>query len=499
MNGRKAMEINNMKTVPASLFAMYSKSVQENSCYGIKKYHTPNRKPAIPRQRKQPKTLKPSVDQNSSKDNSTLSTLPPITVLNLNDSRHLSPETTNDENSISSLGSKSASHDFQSSDCSITIKEDRPRLSDSPHTDIDSNSKVNSLIHESSHHILKSIESNQFKITLESYDSIKSGHPYEDGALVFQNHHGLFAMVCDGVSGCESKDTPNYVKHLMNSIKKEILTLNDFTFNKSTLKYLLEKSLKSYPSIPNQNSPSTTLSLVYIDSTNKLHALIIGDSHIALNRFQPDENDEKIEYFDGILDPQINWNELFQLSQVEPSQVDGSVLAPIPQQISLEHGIDDSFFIDGHTMYTTQLLPNDQLIIASDGVWDNFQPNDLFHSFNNNLDHFKRKNREFDNEEPFWFNVLSHWSYEQSKFYISQLHNGIITQKEQIESEESYFKEIRNVYNHFLKPYYVHMNEMVRKKKLPKYDDVTQLKLLIKDPTLNDSQLSDYIDTIGTN
>ena len=493
------MEINNMKTVPASLFAMYSKSIQDNSYSGIKKYRDINRKPAIPCQKKQQKTLKPSVDQNSSKDNSTLSTLPPITVLNLNDIRHLSPETTNDENSISSLGSKSASHDFQSSDCSITIKEDQPRLSDSPHTDIDSNSKVNSLIHESSRHIMKSIESNQFKIKLESYDSIKSLHPYEDGALVFQNHLGLFAMVCDGVSGCAAKDTPNYVNHLMTSIQKEILTLNDFVFDKSTLRYLLEKSLKTYPTITNQNFPSTTLSLVYIDSTNKLHALIIGDSHIAIKRFQPNENNEKIECFRGISDPQLNWNELFQLSQVEPSQVDRSVLTPIPQQISLEFGIDDSFFIDGDTMYTTQLFPNDQLIIASDGVWDNFQPKDLFHSFNDNLDHFKRKNRVFENENSFWFNALSNWSYEQSKFYISQLQHGIITHNEQIEKEENYFKQVRNVYDHFLKPYYKHMHEMMSKEKSPKYDDVTQLKLLIKKPTLNDSQLNSYVDTIGTN
>ncbi len=220
-------------------------------------------------------------------------------------------------------------------------------------------------------------------------------HAYEDGALAFSTDYGDFFMLCDGVSGCESSYTPQFVNALLGQLKVEIEEFLGDSFDEDKTSFdnhrefynrvldIFSYSLNSQPvqSIKKEidinnlsemelNYPSTTLSILFLDHSNQLFYFVCGDSGFQVKNL----NGELIHDLSG-----ETATPLFDINQFldHPEPFDIMDLRPSPAQLNPMSDIREEPTLWGRF----QLSVGDSIHLASDGVWDNFNnvpKDDLF-------------------------------------------------------------------------------------------------------------------------
>ena len=211
-------------------------------------------------------------------------------------------------------------------------------------------------------------------VKLLAADSPKSKHAYEDGGLAFSTSYGNFFMICDGVSGGNSVHTPLYVQTLLKNLKTEITTkfMHADTDNDASVKNKLvhilnecntSDDIKNILLKNDEGQPSTTITILFQDKSNKLFYLMCGDSGFQVQK----ANGTLIDRSIGNSEPQ------FSFVQFLLSETSCIPISPCPNQIQPGEALDDETNIIGYDYGSIQLDIGDTVSVASDGIWDNFK------------------------------------------------------------------------------------------------------------------------------
>ena len=248
-------------------------------------------------------------------------------------------------------------------------------------------------------------KSHNIKACLEAFDCQSSGHPYEDGARAFSMNESAFFMLCDGVSGAKSKDTPRFVAELMRGIQKKITEKADhFEFKKESIKEILNSVLQEIKkSFFFDAPPSTTFSLVRINSEG-IDYFLIGDSGLYFH----EQEKECISLSEGASTTQFSFADFVNLN-FDPTDAifEQLLFVPYPLQFC---PFEDLSHADFEKIICGKIeSPKNEatLILASDGIWDNVNPKEVLDE--KSIQTVDRSSRLVSNFYDFWVKTFEEW------------------------------------------------------------------------------------------
>lgn len=205
-------------------------------------------------------------------------------------------------------------------------------------------------------------------VKVGAFDDKSSKHPYEDFSMVFDTPGGTVMVVCDGVSGAGSVDTPYFVRALCEGLRARLSEMS--IDNQSDFKSVVTSALHHVIDDicpPNEcQTASTTCSILFKSKSNRLFSAMIGDSGFKIVR-----EDQVIvdESSGGCESPLTDDNLMCGI----PSEINMTHLVPIPSQLVSLHSCygENKETLDNIRFSEFPLKDGDRVILASDGVWDN--------------------------------------------------------------------------------------------------------------------------------